>query len=135
MTITKPDLFIMLTSVIAFSLYSILIKKHKHKMILMFWANTIAYACFVCMYVVKSYAIPNSNIVKSLEELIFKFTYTNMPFYVLMGITFVSSLVVLQFLLKKYDVSIVMALKGQTCIQMPHPLQKPKSVSVLFPFF
>ena len=110
MIVSFYDLVLIFISLTSFSIYSILIKKHQHKMVLMFWANLITYLGFLCAFFIKKLFLPDHNIVVAIKELIFKFTYTNMPLYFLMGIIFVASLIVLQKLFENYDISVVMSL-------------------------
>ena len=92
-------------TVFAFSLYNIYLKEYPKRLVLLFWVEIVTYSCFAFIFFVKKYLFEHD--VAALEKLMFDFTYTNAPLYFLMALSFVGSLILLHFLLKDFDISLV----------------------------
>ena len=94
-----------LGTVLTFSFYNIFIKQFPKRMILLFWVEIITYICFASLFLAQKYIFDYD--VSAMEDLIYDFTYTNAPFYILMALAFVGSLLFLDYLLKHFEISLI----------------------------
>ena len=95
-------------TVLSYSLYSIAIKPFKERMILLFWINMFTYVGFLGAYYIEKPIMPEHPGFKLFEEYLFAVSTSNIPLYALLGMAFVASLVVLDNLYQRFDVSLVM---------------------------
>jgi drug/metabolite transporter (DMT)-like permease len=93
-----------LLAVIFYSFYTIGLKSVKDRMVVFFWVNIFAYLGYLGIYAFRQAFIDHRP--HPIEALLYDFTLTNIPFYILMACFWVGSLVVLDYLLDNYDVSI-----------------------------
>ncbi len=96
----------LLLSVATYSLYAIGLKPFKERIILFFWVNVFAYVGYLELYFIKDSLLAND--LHPFKHLLFDFTLTNIPFYLVMACAWVGSLLILNHLLDHYDVSLVM---------------------------
>ena len=105
MTISLDVLGTTAATILTFSFYSIFLKLYPKKMILLFWVEIITYLCFAGLFLF--YQIVLEHDMSAFEELIYDYTYTNLPMYALMAMCFVGFLLVLNYLLDHFDVSLI----------------------------
>ena len=95
-----------LVSAFCFAFYAVSLKPFKDRLILFFWVNSFAYLGYLALYFVRN--IVQKHDPHPIQHLLHEFTFTNIPFYILMACFWVGSLIVLDHLLDRYDVSLVM---------------------------
>ena len=92
-------------SIISYAQYMVLLKPLKKRLIVFFWANVFAYLGYLSLYFVRKTILHHDT--HAVEELLYEFTLTNVPLYILMALCWVGSLIILDLLMEKYDVSLV----------------------------
>lgn len=102
------DVTYIIISAFTFALYSILVKKipPKDMLICLFWVHTITYLGFLSIYLFRKFALAHD--VFAIEQLIHEYTFYNAPLYILIGITFLGSLLLYHKLIAEYPVSQVL---------------------------
>ncbi|MBT3455832.1 EamA family transporter [bacterium] len=105
MTIPLDSLLCIVVTVVTFALYNIFIKQYSKRLILLFWVEIITYLGFTSIYLFQKVILEKD--MTPFEELIYDFTYTNAPFYLLLAICFVGSLLLLDYLLKEFEISLI----------------------------
>lgn len=89
-----------------YSLYLVAIKKcSEDRIIIFFWTNIITYLIYLGIYFF--YNIITKHKVQPVQELIHNFTLTNAPFYFLMACFWVGSLLILDYLLNRHELSLI----------------------------
>ncbi len=107
--VAYADIILILISAFTFGLYSIFIKKISLEklLIILFWVHTITYLGFFSVYLFRKFFLEHD--VYAIEQLIHEFTIINAPLYILMGLSFLGSFIILNKLIVQYDVSKVLA--------------------------
>lgn len=92
-------------SVVTYALYAIGLKPFKERMVLFFWINIFSYLSYLGFYFFTT--VIQEHEPNPIYKLLNEFTFTNVPFYLLMACMWVGSLIILNHLLDNYDVSLV----------------------------
>lgn len=109
LAISLKDFIFISISVFTFSLYNIYAKRFtQNRMALLFWVTNLTYAGFIITYVIRNFLLGQDP--HAFHELLFTFTLINIPLYLLMGIAFVTSLWIFNWLLNHFDISLVFAM-------------------------
>lgn len=98
-------LFYIALYVIAYSVFTVSLKPAKDRLVVFFWANVWAYIGYLGIFL--SHQILVDHPLRKIEDMLFDFTFINIPFYLLMAIFWVGSLIVLNDLFERFDVSLV----------------------------
>lgn len=98
-------LFFCFVSILAYSIYMVALKPVKHRMISLFWINTFGYLGYVVIYFIRKLHFEHD--VRALEQLLFTFTLSNVPLYILMACFFVGSFVLLSYLMDHFEISLI----------------------------
>ncbi|MFT6765447.1 MAG: drug/metabolite transporter (DMT)-like permease [Alteromonas naphthalenivorans] len=101
----NTGLFFCIISIISYSFYMISLKPSKHRMLTFFWINTISYFGYVTIFFIRKLHFEHD--VKALEQLLFTFTFTNVPLYILIACMFVISIAHLNYLMDHFEVSLI----------------------------
>ena len=85
--------------------YKIVVKTFKDKLIIFFWATCFLYLGYLgYAFILESFFKQHSD---PFRELLFKYTFVNIPFYMGIALTSVLTLVIFAYLLEHYDLSLV----------------------------
>lgn len=95
-----------LASATAYSFYAISLKPFKERIILFFWVNIFVYLAYLSIYFFRTVILEYQP--HPLHNLLFEFTFTNIPFYILTSCFWVGTLLMLNYLLEQFEVSLVM---------------------------
>ena len=95
-------------TVITTAFYNIFLKQYKDRLVLLFWVEIFTYIWYLLALFFKKHILGHDT--SDTHKMIFDLTYTNLPLYLLMALCFVSSLIFLNHLLKKYEISLVIPL-------------------------
>jgi drug/metabolite transporter (DMT)-like permease len=98
-------LFLCFVSIVATAGYMVSLKNTKKRLIALFWANVFTYIGYLGIYFFKKTYLEHDT--QAVEELLYNFTFTNVPLYILMALCWVGSLILLNHLMEQYDVSLV----------------------------
>lgn len=93
------------SSIISYAGYMIGLKYSKDRLIVLFWASVSTYIGYLGLLSIRKTFFGHN--IRAMEEIIYQFTLTNMPLYILMAISAVTSLALLNYLLDRFDVSLV----------------------------
>lgn len=93
--------------VLLIATYNIFLKKYLSSTILisLFWINLFTYLCYLIYYFFKKFYFRGD--VYAIEELLHEYTFYNAPFYILIAISAVGSLVLFNNLIQKYEISVI----------------------------
>ena len=92
-------------SIVTYSLYMVALKPAKKRLLVFFWVNVFGYFGYLALYFFRKTVLEHD--VHAIEELLYDFTFTNVPLYMLMALCWVGSLILLNALLDRFDVSLV----------------------------
>ena len=98
-------LFFCFVSILTYSLYMVALVPAKNRMLTLFWINTLSYLGYVGFYFVRKLHFEHD--VRALEQLLFTFTLSNVPLYIIMACCFVSSIVLLNYLMDRFEISLI----------------------------
>lgn len=93
------------SSIVSYAGYMIMLKQSKDRLIVLFWASLVTYIGYLGLLFIRKTVFAHDT--KGLEQVIYHFTFTNMPLYIAMAISAVTSLALLNYLLDHFDVSLV----------------------------
>jgi drug/metabolite transporter (DMT)-like permease len=99
------SVFFCFISIFTYALYMVALKPVKHRMLTLFWLNTISYIGYISIFFVRKLHFEHD--VKALEQLLFTFTFSNIPLYILVACCFVSSLALLNYLMNRFEISLI----------------------------
>jgi drug/metabolite transporter (DMT)-like permease len=85
--------------------YNVLIKKFPEKFILFFLVNIFSYLGFLGIYFFRVFVLQHD--LSAFHELVFNYTYQNVPLYVLIAFSYLGYMIVSEKLLNGYDLSLV----------------------------
>lgn len=102
------DAFLIVLSTAALGIYSVLVKRFPHKLVLLFILNFSSYLGFLAIYFVRTAVLQHDT--QALYELIFIYTYQDLPLYLVIALASLGSMVISERLLDGYDLSIVVPL-------------------------
>lgn len=89
--------------------YYISLRKHTKELLhLLFWSNLITYIAFATLFFVKHKVLYLFHF-QFLEKFMYDFTYTNLPFYLIVGCATLGILLILESLGKKFPISMIIA--------------------------
>ena len=99
------DANLILFSIVILSCYNVLLKKFPQKLLLLFWVNSFSYLGFIGIYLFRSLVLQHD--LGALQELILHYTYGDFPLYIIIALSFLSSMIISEKLLSGYDLSLV----------------------------
>jgi drug/metabolite transporter (DMT)-like permease len=99
------DTSLILFSIVMLSCYNVLLKKFPQKLLLLFWVSSFSYLGFIGIYLFRSLVLQHD--LSAIQELILNYTYGDFPLYIIIALTFVSSMIISEKLLDGYDLSLV----------------------------
>jgi drug/metabolite transporter (DMT)-like permease len=102
------DVLLIGLSTVALSVYSVLVKRFPHKLVLLFLLNLSSYVGFLAIYFVRTAVLQHDT--RALYELIFIYTYQDLALYVVIALASLGSMVLSERLLDGYDLSVVVPL-------------------------
>jgi hypothetical protein len=102
------DTNLILFSIVTLSFYNVLLKKVPQKLLLLFWVSSFSYLGFVGIYLFRTLVLQHD--ISAIHELIFNYTYGDFPLYIIIALSFVSSMIISEKLLDGYDLSLVIPL-------------------------
>lgn len=103
--LVDSGLFFCFFSIIAYSIYMVALKPVKNRILTLFWINFIAYLGYIALYFVRKLHFEHD--VRALEQLLFTFTLSNVPLYILMACLFVGAFVLLSYLMDHFEISLI----------------------------
>lgn len=83
----------------------VLVNNFPDKLILIFWINLLSYVCFLGIYYFRVSILDHDP--RALHELIFNYTFQDIPLYVIIAASFLGYVIVSEKLLDSYDLSLV----------------------------
>jgi len=96
---------LILFSIVVLSFYNVLLKRFSQKLLLLFWVSLLSYVGFVIIYLFQSFILAhNAN---AIHELIFEYTFEDVPLYMIIALSFLGSAIISEKLLEGYDLSLV----------------------------
>ncbi len=98
-------LFCCFISILTYSVYMVALKPVKHRILTLFWINCVAYLGYITIYFFRKLHLEHD--VRALEQLLFTFTLSNVPLYILMACFFVGSFVLLNYLMDHFEISLI----------------------------
>lgn len=102
------DLLLIALSTVALGVYSVLVKSFPHKLVLLFFLNFSSYLGFLTIYFVRTVVLQHDT--QALYELIFVYTYQDLPLYLVIALASLGSMILSERLLDGYDLSVVVPL-------------------------
>jgi uncharacterized membrane protein len=99
------DTNLILFSIVTLSFYNVVLKRSPHKLLLLFWVSLFTYLGFVCIYLFQTIVLQHD--LNALHELIFNYTFEDLPLYVTISFSFLISMIISEKLLDGYDLSLV----------------------------
>jgi drug/metabolite transporter (DMT)-like permease len=99
------DANLILISILSLCFYNVLVKNFPDKLILIFWINLLSYLCFLGIYYFRVSVLNHDP--KALHELIFNYTFQDIPLYAIIAASFLGYMIVSEKLLDSYDLSLV----------------------------
>lgn len=99
------DANLILISILSLCFYNVLIKNFPDKLILIFWINLLSYMCFLGIYYFRVSILNHDPM--ALHELIFDYTFQDIPLYIIIAASFLGYMIVSEKLLDSYDLSLV----------------------------
>jgi drug/metabolite transporter (DMT)-like permease len=99
------DTNLILFSIVILSLYNVLLKRFSQKLLLLFWVSLLSYAGFVAIYLFQAFILEHDP--HAIHELIFEYTFEDVPLYIIIALSFLSSMIISEKLLEGYDLSLV----------------------------
>ena len=99
------DASLILISILTLCLYNILIKKFPAKLILLFLVNLFSYLGFLAIYCFEVLVLNHDQ--RFIYELIYNYTYQDIPLYIIISLAFLGYMIVTEKLLNGYDLSLV----------------------------
>jgi drug/metabolite transporter (DMT)-like permease len=97
--------YLILFSIVTLSLYNVLLKRFSQKLLLLFWVSFFSYVGFVTIYLFQSLILQHDHHV--IHELIFEYTFEDIPLYIIIALSFLGSMIISEKLLEGYDLSLV----------------------------
>ena len=99
------DTNLILFSIVILSLYNVLLKRFSQKLLLLFWVSLLSYAGFAAIYLFQSFVLEHNP--NAIHELIFEYTFEDVPLYLIIALSFLGSMIISEKLLEGYDLSLV----------------------------
>jgi drug/metabolite transporter (DMT)-like permease len=97
--------YLILFSIVTLSLYNVLLKQFSQKLLLLFWVSFFSYFGFVTIYLFQSFILQHDH--HAIHELIFAYTFEDIPLYIIIALSFLGSMIISEKLLEGYDLSLV----------------------------
>ena len=97
--------YLILFSIVTLSLYNVLLKQFSQKLLLLFWVSFFSYIGFVAIYLFQSLILQHDH--HAIYELIFAYTFEDIPLYLIIALSFLGSMIISEKLLEGYDLSLV----------------------------
>jgi drug/metabolite transporter (DMT)-like permease len=102
---TPLDTHLILFSIVILSLYNVLLKRFSQKLLLLFWVSLLSYVGFAIIYLFQSFILEHNP--HPIRELIFEYTFEDVPLYLIIAVSFLGSTIISEKLLDGYDLSLV----------------------------
>jgi drug/metabolite transporter (DMT)-like permease len=99
------DTSFILISILALCLYNVSLKTFPEKLILFFWVNLCSYIGFLGMYFFSAFVLNQDA--QGFHNLIYQYTYQDLPLYILIAFSFLGSMIASGKLMDGYDLSLV----------------------------
>jgi drug/metabolite transporter (DMT)-like permease len=99
------DTNLILFSIITLSFYNVLLKRFSQKLLLLFWISVFSYFGFVIIFLFQSFILEHNY--SAIHELIFDYTFEDVPLYLVIAFSFLGSMIISEKLLDGYDLSLV----------------------------
>jgi drug/metabolite transporter (DMT)-like permease len=99
------DTNLILFSIVTLSFYNVVLKRSPHKLLLLFWVSLFTYLGFVLIYLFQTIVLQHD--LSALRQLIFNYTFDDLPLYVTISCSFLISMIISEKLLDGYDLSLV----------------------------
>jgi drug/metabolite transporter (DMT)-like permease len=99
------DANLILFSIVSLSFYNVLLKQASQKLLLLFWVSLFTYIGFINIYLFQTIALQHD--LSSVQELIFNYTFEDLPLYITIAFSFLLSMIISEKFLDGYDLSLV----------------------------